>query len=380
MRIPFLRPSPPPLSQLTAELEAIEASGIFTNYGPVNTQLEEAFISRIFGDRGACMTVCNATIGLMLAIRQALPENLGERRFALMPSFTFAATAQAAMWCGLTPLFCDIDEKTWMLSHGHVCDLIQTHRHKIAVIIPYATFGNCLNLDFYNELSAQEGIPVVIDAAASLGSLNSLGTGFGAGSAAPVIFSMHATKTFAVAEAGLVYSANPDLIRQLRAMSNFGFGTPHISTMPGLNGKLPEVLALMALKKLDELEALIEHREFLANRYRKMLPDFQSQHMTGNRTTNQFTSLLLPETLVEKRAQFLALLAKKGIGSATYFSPHLIEQPYFKKRCSASPLDNTDKVSRGIVSLPMSDKMTLAELSQTCECVRSSLVEALDTH
>jgi dTDP-4-amino-4,6-dideoxygalactose transaminase len=261
-----------------------------------------------------------------------------------------------------------------------VNELIKLHGSKIAVIIPYATFGNCLDLDFYNDLSIREGIPVVVDAAASLGSLNSSGTGFGTGSAAPVVFSMHATKTFAVAEAGLVYSENPDLIRLLRAMSNFGFGTHRTATMPGLNGKLPEVLALMALKKLDELDTVIEDRELLTSRYRKMLPDFQTQQLTGNRTTNQFTSLLLPESHAGKRAQLLALLAEKGIGSATYFSPHLIEQPYFKERCLAGPLDNTDKVARRIVSLPMSDKMTLAEVDQICECVCASLVEASNAY
>jgi dTDP-4-amino-4,6-dideoxygalactose transaminase len=380
MKIPLLRPNPPRLSQLGEDLQVIEASGIFSNYGPVNTRLESAFVEKLFGGQGACLTVCNATIGLMLAIRQVVPENPGERRYALMPSFTFSATAQAALWVGLTPLFCDVDEETWMLSHEHVQNLIESYRDKIAVIIPYATFGNCLDIQYYEELSAREGIPLVIDAAASLGSRTIKGEGFASGSQIPVVFSMHATKTFAVAEAGLIYSTNGDLINELRAMANFGFETPRISTKIGLNGKLSEVIALMALKKLEGFEGVVARRELLANGYRRMLPEMQSQRMTGSRHAYQFMSLLLPESHAARRKKFLQLLTKKGIGWATYGSPHLAEHPYFKERCPTGPLETTNKIARRIVSLPMSDQMSMDELETVGERVRVSLVESLDTH
>ena len=117
MRIPFLRPRPPQLSKLVQELQAIEASGVFSNYGPVNKRFETALTERVFGGVGQCLTVVNATIGLMLAIREAVSEPTGRGRikgggYALMPSFTFAAVAQAAIWAGLTPLLCDIDPET----------------------------------------------------------------------------------------------------------------------------------------------------------------------------------------------------------------------------------------------------------------------------
>ena len=112
--LPLISPEPPRLSLHSEDLAAIEASGVYSNYGPVNTLLEQDLQERIFGG-GSCLTVCNATIGLMLAIREVIGEDRpAARRFALMPSFTFAATAQAAVWCGLTPLFCDIDPETWM--------------------------------------------------------------------------------------------------------------------------------------------------------------------------------------------------------------------------------------------------------------------------
>src|SRR5277367_3543045 len=116
MKIPLVRPAPPQLSLAAAELRALEESGTFSNFGPVNTRFEEEMLARFFGGQGACTTVCNATIGLMLAIKEVIGDAVGEQpagQFALMPSFTFAAAAHAALWCGLTPLFCDIDPQTW---------------------------------------------------------------------------------------------------------------------------------------------------------------------------------------------------------------------------------------------------------------------------
>jgi dTDP-4-amino-4,6-dideoxygalactose transaminase len=108
----LVRPAPPKLSLAIAELRLLEESGIFSNFGPINTRFELEMLQRFFGGEGACTTVCNATIGLMLAIKDAVGEQ-PTAGFALMPSFTFAAAAHAALWCGLTPLLCDIDPSTW---------------------------------------------------------------------------------------------------------------------------------------------------------------------------------------------------------------------------------------------------------------------------
>jgi dTDP-4-amino-4,6-dideoxygalactose transaminase len=145
MKIPLLRPAPPPLSLAIAELKALEQSGIFSNFGPVNTRFEQEMLTRFFGGEGACTTVCNATIGLMLAIKEAV-GNTAPGQFALMPSFTFAATAQAALWCGLTPLLCDIDPANWAADPAAESELLTRYAGKIAVVIPYATFGYPINL------------------------------------------------------------------------------------------------------------------------------------------------------------------------------------------------------------------------------------------
>ncbi len=221
--IPLMRPDPPRLSEHVAELARIEELGVYSNYGPLNTRFEQELCAKIFGE-GGCLAVCNATTGLMMAIREVLDEDRPPtRRYALMPSFTFAATAHAALWCGLTPLLCDIDPETWLPDPASEEALLQRYRGQIAVVIPYATFGNNLDLGRYQDLSERYDVPVVVDAAGSLGSLDERGRGFGTGFAWPIVFSLHATKAFSVGEGGVIYSADSERIRRLRSMGCFGF-------------------------------------------------------------------------------------------------------------------------------------------------------------
>jgi hypothetical protein len=114
---------------LAAELRAIEESGVFTNYGPTNTRFEEALTSQLFDNVGGCVTVNNATIGLMLAIRECITDTQ-TRRYAILPSFTFAATAQAVLWAGLTPLLCDIDPYTWLPSAAAEEELLDRYAQR----------------------------------------------------------------------------------------------------------------------------------------------------------------------------------------------------------------------------------------------------------
>ena len=108
------------------------------------------------------------------------------------------------------------------------------------------------------------GVAVVIDAAASLGTADADGHGFGADAPFPIVFSMHATKPFATSEGGLIHCGDAATIERLRAMANFGFGAPRTATLPGLNAKLPEVLAVMARAKLDGFDAVSDQRAAVA--------------------------------------------------------------------------------------------------------------------
>jgi dTDP-4-amino-4,6-dideoxygalactose transaminase len=351
---------------MVRELEELEESGTFSNFGPINTRFERAAIERLFGGQGACLTVCNATIGLMIAIRDAVGPNANGRRYALMPSFTFAAAAQAALWCGLTPLFCDIDPDSWLPSGDAENALLDRYKGEIALIFPYATFGNDLDLARYQELSAQHGVPLVIDAAASLGSMDGQGHGFGTGFAHPIVFSLHATKPFATSEGGLIYAADLSTIGRLRAMANFGFAQPRVSSLLGLNAKMPEIGALLALAKLEDIVPIVERREAVFARYRAKLPGWAFQRHLGSHTAHTFVPVLLPDALAGRRAEILRGLAEHGIGAATYFSPHLAEHSYFRDNSVSGDLSVTEKIAGAMLTLPLFDEITDDQIDYIC--------------
>lgn len=385
MRYPFALPRPPRLSDCQEKLRAIEESNWFTNYGPVNTKFENelaAWFDSSGAEFGHCMTVCNATIGLMLAIRYVLDFEFESRsknakdfpRYALMPSFTFAATAQAAIWNGLTPLFCDIDIKTWLPCKKSQLEILEKFEDRIAVIVPYATFGNNLDLYWYEEIKRKLKIPVVIDAAASLGSREKDGRHFGVSSSMPVVYSMHATKSFATSEGGVIYCSNKDAIKKMRSMGNFGFDHNRVVQMAGLNSKISEVGALLALEKLHNFDLVLEKRELVAGYYQKYLSKFgaQFQVLTGAKHAFQFMPVFFPSLTLEKRNSLIGQLYSKGIELKTYFSPTLHQQEYFRKE-EQPALAVTEALSNSIMSFPIYDSMVEQDVAEIANALEQLL-------
>ncbi|WNO54806.1 DegT/DnrJ/EryC1/StrS family aminotransferase [Stakelama saccharophila] len=374
--IPLIAPRPVPLSSLAERLAAMEARGIYSNAGPLVRGFEEEVVSRLFDGRGAGLAVANATLGLMLAIRQAAGRDWRGERFAMMPAFTFAATAQAAQWAGLTPLFVDSDPDDWSAAAAAEEAALAAHGDRIAVVVPYATFGNGIDLARYRRLQQDHGVAVVVDAAASLGGLDCDGHGIGTGMPFATVFSMHATKPFATAEGGLIYSGDVGRIDELRDMVNFGFTRPRCATLPGLNAKLPEVIALMAHAKLAGIDAVGEHRAALAARYGARLgAAFDRQRPLGRRPMAQFQSLLLPEALAVQRDDILRLLDQAGIGAAHYFAPHCAQQPHFRRTAISEPTPVADAIGRRIVNLPLHEAMAIPDVDRVCD----ALLDACET-
>jgi dTDP-4-amino-4,6-dideoxygalactose transaminase len=363
LRLPLIQPDPPRLSDMADALRRVEASGVFSNGGPAVRAFEADIAARLFGGLGTCLATGNATVALMIALRDAVASwqarNLsGERPLALMTSFTFAAAAHAALWAGLTPLLCDCDADDWTVSAHEEERLLALHGDRIAVVVPYAAFGTDIDLDRYRALADRHGVAVVVDAAASLGTIDAKGRGFGTGCPFPVIFSMHATKPFGVAEGGVIHSTDADLVDRLRRMTNYGFGALRAAELPGLNAKLPEVIALMASAQLDCINRLAEHRAALHRAYRDELGDgFALQRPRARRQAMQFMPLLLPDHAAPRRAEIMAGLAAHGIGSGSYFNPHLAQQPHFARTCLIEPTPEADMLGTRMISLPVTDRM-----------------------
>ena len=360
-RYPLIAPNPPRLSEHRAALERVEASGVFSNNGPEVRAFEAEATAELFGGEGDCLAVANATLGLMIAIRDAAGPATRERRLALMPALTFAATGLAADWAGLIPLIADIDAEQWSMSAAEEERLLGHYGDRIAVIVPYATFGATIDCERYAWIQRRFGVGVVIDAAASLGTIDRNGRGFASGAPFAVVHSMHATKTFAVGEGGLIHSGDRQLIARLRAMANFGFDGARSATTPGLNAKLPEVMAVLARARLAGFDAVCERRAAVEAAYRESLGGVAFQATMARRQAMQFMPVLLPPALAERREAIAAALEARGIGTGRYFSPHLGQQPWFRAHALIEPTPVADAVAARLLSLPITDAMEPAD-------------------
>lgn len=353
--IPFQKPVLVGVEEYLDQLKSIEQSNFFTNYGPVNSRFEQRIIAEIYQGVGAATTINNATIGLMLAIAQSKRPG---GRYALMPSFTFAATPLAAMWCGLEPYFVDIDPHEWCLNLSLVEDLVAQLGDQVAVVVPYATFGTALDLSGYERLQAR-GIPVVVDAAPGFYTTIDSAT-HGQGFSGSLVYSFHATKPFGIGEGGLIYSGDVALIERIRCAANFGFDQSRASGMQGLNGKLAEFPAAIAMATLDRFPDKSRQRLTIEQYYQDCLIEYAGaaagwqQQVRRGIGAPQFFSILCPEG--QSNAEIVARLATRNIQARTYFAPSCHQQPV----CAACPrtdLSVTETLARRIVSLPLWEGM-----------------------
>ncbi|KAA0546548.1 aminotransferase class I/II-fold pyridoxal phosphate-dependent enzyme [Bacillus sp. BGMRC 2118] len=355
-KIPFLRPNLVKHETLTDYLKEIDNSRIYSNFGPLNSQFEKRVLKDYFDDCGDVTTVNNATIGLMLAISQS---KLPKGKYAIMPSFTFAATPLAAIWCGLEPLFVDIRPDDWCMDENVVQELLHKHGEDVAVVVPYATFGNPMNLDYYRYIH-ENGTPVVVDAAASFG-VTEAQNQFGKGFPGAVVFSFHATKSFGVGEGGLIYSNNKNFISKVRQAENFGFSKNRESTQTGLNGKMSEYTVAVALSTLDNFDKKIKTRQQIYHWYLEELnrgnlleKGWLVQNTKGS-IPYQFMPICCPEG--QQNTEIIRFLGSQNIEARTYFSPPCHNQPLFQKY-SHTPLPVTERISNQILSLPLWEEMT----------------------
>lgn len=375
--LPLIAPNPPRLSELTDDLRRVETSGIFSNNGPEARAFEAEATARLFAGRGACLTVANATVGLMIALADATRGRRGAdgRWGAIMPAMTFAATAQAAWWAGLTPIVCDVDPNDWCAAAHEEERLLARHGAGVAALVPYAAFGRAIDLERYAWLAARHDVAVVVDAAASLGTYDADGIGFGAGASFPVVYSMHATKPFAVAEGGLIHCADAATIERLRAFGNFGFTAPRTATLAGLNAKLPEVIATMARAELRTFDGAMARRHVVLDAYRDAIgARYQLQAPAPGRQAHGFLPVLLPRGV--NRARVLAALTTAGVGAGTYFDPHLGAQPWVREVAEIAPTPVADDLAARIVSLPITEAMDAADARRAVDALDRAVAQA----
>jgi dTDP-4-amino-4,6-dideoxygalactose transaminase len=352
--LPFVRPPVPPLARVVERLAPSYDRGILTN-GPLARELEERAAERLGVPH--VLAVASCTAGLMLAFRALAPSGR-----VVMPSFTFSASAHAVAWNGLAPRFADCEEDTFQVDLADAGPLLDG----ASALMVTHVFGAPCRPDDVERLAGAAGVPVVFDAAHGLGALH---CGRPVGGFGDVeVFSLTPTKLVVAGEGGLVATRRDDVAEAIRIGRNYGDPGNYDTQFVGLNARLSELHAALALESLAELDEHLATRDELADRYVRALtaiPGIRVQRVEpGDRSTwKDFTIAVDTEAFGVTRDALVAALRADGIDTRNYFDP-----PVHRQRSHAAaadrPLPITERVATEVVSLPLYRSLSAADVDR----------------
>ena len=248
-------------------VERILDSRWFTNHGECVQELESELASYLGVKH--CIAVCNATIGLEIAIR-AMPMS-GE---VIVPSMTFVATPHSLQWQQIKPVFCDIDPETHLLDPKRVEELINEHT---TGILGVHVWGRPCAVQELEAIAGRHQLHLLFDAAHAFGCSHGgrMIGGFGRAE----VFSFHATKFFNSFEGGAITTNDAELAHKIRLMTNFGFAGYDNVVHVGTNGKMNEVAAAMGLTSLRSVDQFVDVNRRNHAVYRRRLQDIDGMKL-----------------------------------------------------------------------------------------------------
>jgi dTDP-4-amino-4,6-dideoxygalactose transaminase len=327
----------------------------YSNDGPLNRLLEERLAD--FHGVARCVTFSSGFWGLVLAMNAL---SLPGRTEVIMPSLTYRRLADAAAWAGLTPRYCDIDPDTLAASPETMAPLVNA---QTALLLGVHPIVNTCDASGLERLSEAVKVPLMID---SVESAYEISGGRRVGSfGACEVFSMHASKLLNSFEGGYVTTDDHSLADALAVNRGFGFQSQDNATGLGVNAKLNEVHAAMALASLDDIAAQVDRNRERYDHYRKHLDalagvrllEFDVSERPGFK--NIVVDLNRPWPL--SRAQTLAVLNAEGALARAYYSPplHTKKTAY---RTIAGDLPITDANSEQLLVLPSGHQVGLVDI------------------
>jgi len=267
--VPVLRPQLPRADRLLPYLHRIDATRVYSNHGPLSLELERRLCQHFRLPAGGLVSASSGTTALVGAILASAGRPDPKRPFALVPAFTFIATAAAVEQCGYRSFLADVDADTWMLDPERLAKHPSLGR--IALVVAVAPFGRPVPQAPWRIFSAKTGIPVVIDGAASFAGIADAPEKFLG--AIPVAISFHATKSFATGEGGAVASTDIDLARRTTRALNFGVHIVRDCRAASTNGKMSEYHAAVGLAEFDGWADKLQAYAAVADSYRKRMAE-----------------------------------------------------------------------------------------------------------
>jgi dTDP-4-amino-4,6-dideoxygalactose transaminase len=347
-------------SEIDAAVGRVFASGRFV-LGPEGEGLERE-LAEFIGARHA-IGVNSGTDALHLPL---VACGIGAGDEVIVPGFTFFATAEAVSYTGATPVFADVDARTFNIDPAF---LLKSITARTKAVIAVHLFGQCAALDEISRICKEKNLLLIEDCAQCIGAdydgkrAGSWGD-FGG-------FSFYPTKNLAAAgDAGLITTKEKKYEETLRMLRHHGSRQTYLHERVGWNSRLDELQAAVLRVKLKHLPRFNEARRAVARRYRDKLAGanvvLPAEHGRGTHVYHQFT------IRAERREAIREALAKEGIASSVFYPLPLHRQPAYEAVAKGVSLPVAEALARTVLSLPIHPLLDEASIDRIAACVRKA--------
>lgn len=317
------------------------------------------------------VTVNSCTSALFLAL---LVEGIGPGDEVIVPSLTWFATANAALYLGATPVFADVDPESMCVTPESVVAKL-TPSTRAVIVVHYG--GYALDINALRE-ALPEHVAIIEDAAHAFGARYPDGMRVGT-SGNSVCFSFYANKNLSTADGGAIALSDPHKAEHLRSLRISGLSSNAWSryikptttlasgvTELGYKMNFTDLQAAIGRVQLRRFDQMAHVRLEIARHYKKRLAEldvqapFQSSVFDEQHARHLLVAMFDPAKTGMRRDDLLLALRARNIGASVHYRP-LHGEPLYTVR-GISSLPNTDFLADKIMTLPISAKMTLADV------------------
>lgn len=328
-----------------------------SNQGPLVRELEER-LAQMHGT-AHCVAFANACFAIILALANL---RRADTHKVLLPSLTFRGLPHLIRWAGLEPEYCDVDPATHALS---VADLKPRLGPDVAAVLAVDNVNSPCDIDAIEREALRTGTPVLLDSVYAVG--GSYGSDLIGARGAASVFSLHATKLINGFEGGYLTTNDDALARALRSQRTFGFGPDGVPHGLGLNAKLNEIHAAMALSNLPYVASIIADNFERFAAYRRAFAGIDWVGFADYGAPRSNYGLVLLEVRPGApltRDQLIGVLRAENALVRPYYAPPLhVSDPLGAR--GVYPI--SEDVATRFIQMPVGDGVSLTDIEQLAE-------------
>ena len=354
-------------ADLRRRLEAVLGHCQFI-LGPEVVELEQE-LARFCGAKH-CISISSGTDALQIAM---MAEGIGRGDAVFLPAFTYTATAEVPLVLGATPVFVDVDPRTFQIDPAHlaarVAEVRAAGKLTPRMLIGVDLFGQPAEWPALAAIAQREGLVTLDDCAQSFGaSLSGRMLGTLADATATSFFPSKPLGAYG--DGGALFTESDERAALYRSLRTHGEGTTRYEVLrTGMNGRLDTLQAAVLLSKLTVFADELAAREQVARYYDSRLGNavVTPMRVADSKAAWAIYAILLPDGAARTRLQ--DGLKAAGVPSAIYYPKPLHLQPAYQGAHDGAALPISEDLAGRILALPIHPDLTEADLARVCDAV-----------